>query len=111
MLPWWVLALPAALVCSLVGVLVMLCARPASGTGQGTAWGMSAGRSGAKSMAGACDLDHGHEWVPATDLIEGPVDVASLEWECRRCGAQVDETGRDELNDELADNIVNLFCD
>lgn len=109
MLPWWVLALPAALVCSLVGVSVMLCARPASGPGQGTTWGMSPGRSGAESMAGACDLDHGHEWVPATDLIEGPVDVASLEWECRRCGdALPDEEQRSALNGEVRDAAQGL---
>lgn len=109
MLPWWVLALPAALVCSLVGVLVMLCATPASGPGQGTTWGMSPGRSGAKSMAGACALGHGHEWVPVTDLLRGPVDIASLDWECRRCGAVLlDEERRNELNGQVRDAAQGL---
>lgn len=71
---------------------------------------MAAGHSGAKSTSGGCRavVDVGHEWVPQTDLLEGPVDVASLEWECRHCGVQLDETRRNELNNQVLDAAHSL---
>ena len=70
----------------------------------GDRWSIGAGRSAAKSMAGA-----GHEWVPVTDLLQGPVDVAALEWECRRCGdVLLDEGQRDELNGQVREAARGL---
>ena len=67
---------------------------------------MSAGRSGESGGCGGAD---GHEWVPRTDTIRGPVDVASLDWECRRCGvAQTEEDRRNELNDEMLGVVRSL---
>ena len=66
---------------------------------------MSAGRSG---ESGGCGTD-AHAWVPQTDTIRGPVDVALLEWECRRCGvAQTDEDRRNELNAEVLGVVRSL---
>lgn len=65
---------------------------------------MSAGRSAAKSTAGACALGGGHELEPQTDTIRGPVDVAALNWERRRCGAALlDEEQRTALNGQVGD--------
>ena len=71
---------------------------------------MTAGRSGAKSTFSGCgaDADVGHEWVPQTDMLEGPVDAAFLEWECRHCGVQLDEARRNELNGQVRDAARSL---
>ena len=65
---------------------------------------MSAGRSGESGGCGTA-----HAWVPQTDTIRGPVGVALLEWECRRCAAaQTDEDRRNELNAEVLGVVRSL---
>ena len=59
-------------------------------------------------MAGACGLGGNHELVPVTDLLRGPVDVASLDWECRRCGALADEEQRTALNGQVRDTAHEM---
>ena len=57
-----------------------------------------------KTEPGGCGSGAGHEWAPTMGTISGPVDVASLDWECRRCGeALLDEEQRDELNGQVRD--------